>query len=416
MEKLVASGDTARIAAKKVAAADKKVYTILLPIVAYNPFTNVILGAGGNISTKFGDPKSTRFSNIVPSYTYTLNKQQTFRVNSNIYTNNNDYYVFSSLLWSVSPQATYGLGGNTAKDWQTLVEPQTVKIVARAYKKVKKNIYFGFNYNLDWKYKIEDISATDIQNIIANSPDAATASAGIEENFDGLEGYWANEDIDYDGFTNDFSPADATELQQEYYYTPFGEYPIGTGDESVASGIGVNFLIDSRDNVNSTYKGAYVNISYTYFGEWLGSTSNFSNLLIDARQHIPLNKNNRQVLAFWGMANLTFGDVPYFSLPRIGGDDWFASGRGYTAGRYVGEKLLYAETEYRINIWKWFGMATFVNAHSVTEESGKFEYINVAGGLGFRVRVLKSRTDINADLGVGKDGSSGLYLRFTQAF
>ena len=105
------------------------------------------------------------------------------------------------------------------------------------------------------------------------------------------------------------------------------------------------------------------------------------------------------------------------NLPRIGGDDWFSSGRGYTAGSYAGEKLLYLEAEYRVNIYKWFGMTAFANAHTVTEPEGGFEYINPGAGLGFRFQVIKkSRSTINFDYGVGKDGSSGLYMRFISAF
>ncbi|QZT37369.1 BamA/TamA family outer membrane protein [Halosquirtibacter xylanolyticus] len=417
MEKMLKEGKNDEVKKKQEEAKNKKVYSVFLPVVAYNPFTSLILGVGGNLSTKFGDSSTTRFSNFVPSYTYTLNNQQTFRLNSNLYTNNNDYYIFSSLMWAMAPQSTYGVGGDNPEDWKTIVEPKTFKVVLRAYKKIKENIYIGVNYSLDWKYQIEDEDAVDIQNIISSSPDATTASDAIDKEFnDGLDEFWVTEGINYSGFEAEYDPSNAVALQQKYYYTPFGDYNYGTGDHSVASGIGVNFLLDSRDNVNSTYEGAYVNVAYTYYGEWLGSTSDFQSLLIDARYHIPLCENKRQVLAFWGMANLTFGDTPYFSLPRIGGDDWYTSGRGYTAGRYLGEKLLYAEAEYRINVKKWFGLTGFINAHSVTEDNDKFEYVNVAGGIGFRARILKSRTDINADFGYGKEGSHGVYLRFTQAF
>ncbi|MDC1105558.1 BamA/TamA family outer membrane protein [Prolixibacteraceae bacterium] len=417
IEKLKAEGREDEILKREQAAKDKKVYSVFLPVVAYNPFTNLILGVGGNLSTKFGDTSTTRFSNFVPSYTYTLNKQQTFRLNSNIYTNNNDYYMFSSIMWAVAPQNTFGIGGDNPKEWENIVEPSTMKILVRAYKKVKDNIYIGINYSLDWKYDLEDQDAIDIQEIIRNNTTASEATSAIDQEYgDGLSNFWESEGIDYSDFNSNYNPENAEMLQKQYYYTPFGAYDTGNVGSNVASGIGVNFLLDSRDNVNSTYKGAYVNIAYTYYAKWLGSTTDFHSLLIDGRYHIPLTENNRQVLAFWGMANLTFGDVPYFSLPRIGGDDWFASGRGYTAGRYVGDKLLYVEAEYRINIKKWFGMTGFFNAHSVTERNGGFKYISPGAGIGFRARVLESRTDINMDLGYGKDSSTGIYLRFTQAF
>ncbi len=123
------------------------------------------------------------------------------------------------------------------------------------------------------------------------------------------------------------------------------------------------------------------------------------------------------ILGFWGLANITWGDVPYSNLPRIGGDDWYASGRGYTAGRFIGPGLAYLEAEYRINIKNWFGLTTFINVTSVMEENRSFKYVNPAGGIGLRIKALKkSRANICLDYGIGADGSSGLYMRFIEAF
>jgi gas vesicle protein len=419
LKKLKASGDTLPKVKK-----EKKTATLVLPVVGYNPFTGVILGAAGISSFKLGNPETTRLSSFVPSYTWTTNNQNVFRANSSLFTKNDNYYIFNSLLWSISPQTTYGVGANTSEDWETEINPSTIKFVLRGYKKVIKNLYVGLNIHYDNKYGLEDNTADEIQDIITNgkstNKSAQTVQNEIDEKYgkEKLNPFW-QENIDQTGFANDYlNGTNVANLQQKYYTTPFGIEPNGTKEgESVYSGFGLNVLYDSRDNINTPYKGTYANFILNTFKDWTGSSYNSSLLYMDLRHYVKLTDNYTQILGFWGLANLTFGDVPYLNLPRIGGDDWFASGRGYTAGRYLGEKLLYLETEYRVNVYKWFGVNLFANAHTVSEKSGDFDYINPGYGVGLTFRAIKqSRSTINLDYGAGKDGSSGLYMRFISAF
>jgi len=160
-KKMQESGDTIKKVKKQ-----KKTYTMALPVIGYNPFTGVIIGVAGISSFRLGDPKTTRLSSVVPSYTYTTNKQNVFRMNSSIYTKDEDYYIFNSLLWSVAPQITYGVGGNTSSDWTTEITPSTFAFTLRGYKKIAQNFYVGLNYKIDYKYALEDKTAEAMQNVI----------------------------------------------------------------------------------------------------------------------------------------------------------------------------------------------------------------------------------------------------------
>lgn len=248
-KKRLTSGDTSANEKSK----DKKTYTIALPVVGYNPFTGLIIGAAGITSFRLGDPKTTRFSSVVPSYTQTTNNQNIFRVNSSIYTKNEDYYFFNSLLWSVAPQLTYGIGGNTSSDWATDITPSTFRFTLRAYKKVASHFYVGINYSLDYKYKIEDNTANDIQNIIDNGRSNSETSADVQSEVESQFGenkynsFWEENEIIADGFNDGYNNnISSKELQETYFPTPFGYYPFGTDSEGyVYSGIGVNVLYDS---------------------------------------------------------------------------------------------------------------------------------------------------------------------------
>ena len=81
-------------------------------------------------------------------------------------------------------------------------------------------------------------------------------------------------------------------------------------------------------------------------------------------------------LAAWVYGDLVTGGVaPYFDLPSTGSDLQGRSGRGYAAGRFRGEKLVYAEAEYRGTL-----------------------------------------TRVSLDVGFGRQGSRGIYLALQEAF
>ena len=51
----------------------------------------------------------------------------------------------------------------------------------------------------------------------------------------------------------------------------------------------------------------------------------------------------------------------------IGSDPDARSGRGYIEGRHIGKSLLYAEAEYRFQIWDFVGGAVGMNVHSASQ-------------------------------------------------
>lgn len=421
IEKMKAEGTYEAYLEEQQNKKEKNLYVIGAPFVGYNPFLGVAIGVGGNASFRLGDKSNTRLSNFVPLYTWTTNRQQIARVNSTIYTNEDKFYLFSSLFWSISPQLTYGLGTNSPEDWQTAIEPYTLKAIFRGYKKVKKDLYIGLNYQLDYKYKLVNSTGVDMQEIIANGQSndqsAADVQAQMQSEYGRFDSYWDYREIDQSGFEQDYPTSSPEELQKKYYSTPFDDYEYGTTDSYVYSALGANFLYDSRDNVNCAYEGYYANLLVNFNNKAFGADYNSTNIYLDLRHYFKLRPDNRQILAVWGLANLNFGETPYLNLSRIGGDDWYASGRGYTAARYIGEQLLYLEAEYRVNMYKWFGMTFFANTTTTTGDDGKFQGMAPGAGIGLRIKAMKaSRTNICLDLGVGKEGSTGFYARFIEAF
>jgi outer membrane protein assembly factor BamA len=192
------------------------------------------------------------------------------------------------------------------------------------------------------------------------------------------------------------------------------------------SGVSLNVLYDTRDNQISPYKGIYANINYRINPTFLGSDQYSSSLFLEFRTYVGLSKKTaRHLIGFWAFGNFSLaGELPYLTLPSLGDDQRARSGRGYTNGRYRGDKMVYAEVEYRFPITqcsKILGGVVFVNAVTTSNPNPEnqialFEYVRPAVGFGIRVMVNKYfRTNINLDFAIGHK-SKGFYFSGQETF
>ena len=103
-------------------------------------------------------------------------------------------------------------------------------------------------------------------------------------------------------------------------------------------------------------------------------------------------------------------------------DTYGRSARGYSEGRFRGERLVYGEVEYRTTLTAngLLGAVAFLNATTVTNSlTGEHLFDSGALGAGGGLRVLlnkRSRTNLCFDVGFGKEGSHGVYLAVQEAF
>jgi outer membrane protein assembly factor BamA len=195
-------------------------------------------------------------------------------------------------------------------------------------------------------------------------------------------------------------------------------------DQQTSGGASVNLQIDTRDNAINPDNGWLGAVSYRPFVRgFLGGDSTWQELYLDARTYRALDAGRRHKLAFWLWGDLvTGGTAPYLDLPAIGMDKYGRSGRGYSEGRFRGERLVYGEIEYRWTITRngFLGMVAFVNTVTLSNlQSGEHLFDHFASGAGAGLRVLlnkRSKTNLCFDVGVGRQGSHGLYLAVQEAF
>jgi hypothetical protein len=202
--------------------------------------------------------------------------------------------------------------------------------------------------------------------------------------------------------------------------TPFSTYSGDGVTNTVASGVSVNVLGDTRDNLVNPKKGYFLSMSMTNFPKSMGSDSNWQEMWAEMRVYPHVPKRSGNVLAFWLYTWYSFGPAPYLNLPADGWDTYGRGARGYLQGRIRGVNQIYFETEYRMQLSRdgLWGAVAFVNVTNTTDPiSQTFAKGNVGLGAGLRIKFNKhSDTNLAIDHGWGQEGSRGWFLGLGEAF
>lgn len=333
----------------------KKIKVGVLPSLFYSPETR--LGFGGLFYTYFKPSKNdtlTRKSNTQSYISYTLNKQFSVENDYRIWLKNNKYYLTGAFDYSRFPQLYYGIGNDTKEDEKIMVSFDIIRVQTKNFIQFSNNMYGGMFFQY--------------QNIYNQDVKLTTGSARTD--IYGSEGF-------------------------------------------EAKGIGPIFIIDKRDNQLNPAKGGYLEVSYMDYKNIIPNKNKFISLVIDARKYATFF--NRLI---WN-ANAYFaynkGQVPYRLLPEIGGAHFL---RGYYRGRFRDNNMAILQHEFRMPVYKMFGLAVFSGIGSVAQNVSLFKTneIHYNYGVGLRVRIdKKENTNIRIDYGFTKD-SQGLYIVFAEAF
>ena len=342
-------------------------FLFVVPVIGVNPANGFIYGGG--LAYVYKSENCERFSTMSSNASYSTKKLLNLNVRSNLFILKDKLFLNGDWQYFIITESTYGLGG----------VPDSMKQSLR--------------YN---HIRIHE-----------------TASWNFFPNF------FAGLGVHYDQYSNIKDNTSSYESYNYRYSTQHGFDP----KESVTSGISLNALFDSRDNPVNTYKGYYANINYRVNETVFGSTKNSTMLLTDYRVFYPLDVNERHILAFWFYGSFVVsGDVPYLLLPAIGYDQRQRTGRGYAFGRFRGEDLVYAESEYRFPISTRTGILSgvlFANCTSTSDKENNIALLNYlwpAYGTGLRIMLDKqSRTRLDFDVAIG-DNKIGFYLAIRETF
>lgn len=344
--------------------AESKHFTFI-PAVEYSLVTRLAVSLNASLVVP-GKRKTDNNSTLSGELKYTQNKQIIGQLVSNLWLRNNQYILNTNWSYARFPQKDFGLGANSELNRFDLLDYHYLKLHQSIVKRLAPDLYLGPGLAIDHHWNITDTTSL-------NKP---------------LIGF------------------------SQYGFTK----------KSTSIGVSVNLLYDTRKSlVNPVPNSSYVNLIYRNNLTALGSDQHWQGLVIDARKYFAFPKTSKNVLAFWTYNLLTLqGKPPYLHLPATASDVYNNTGRGYIQGRFRGDKLLFAESEYRFGITEngFLGGVIFANMQSVSEQTGKsIQGLKTGYGAGIRIKLNKhSNTNIALDYGFGQGGSRGLFMNLGEVF
>lgn len=345
----------------------KEIYFSFLPISTDVPGASKALVTSTTAGFYLGNRDSTYLSTVTFAPYFNLKGRFGLPIHSSVWVNNNNYNIQGDTRFLVYPQYTWGLGGGQPENDRELVNYDYIRFYQSVLKRITPYLYAGIGYDMDYYLNINTGTSTPL---------------------DQFTGY---------------------------------KYGTTLGNNSFSSGLTLNLLYDTRQNLFNPIPGMYANIIYRQNTSIIGSDNNTQSVYIDLRKYISLNESGpKNQFAFWTYYWTTIGPgTPYLNLPSIGNDPYQRSGRGIEQNRYRGQSLLYFESEYRRDITSngLLGFVIFANINSVTQPNSRsFAYLNPAAGTGLRIKFnKKSNTNICMDYGFSR-GYSDLTLGLGEAF
>lgn len=177
-------------------------------------------------------------------------------------------------------------------------------------------------------------------------------------------------------------------------------------------GGGLKIAYDTRDNVYSSTKGAFVELVVQDHSNYWLSEYTFSKYRFEAK---AFKKIKNTVVAAQLLTIQTTGNVPFNHMGYVGGS--FIN-RGYYEGRYRDKSMLSGQVEVRFDIYRKFSGVAFGSVGVVGGAPQELAFNNsrFAGGGGVRYDLdEKKGVKIRLDYALGKE-STGFYLTFGEAF
>jgi len=325
-----------------------------IPAVVYSPETSLGIGAR---AIRVFKHKNTLDSLLRPStlpitFLYTLNNQTFLTTELDLWANKNREHMNVRLELSNFPFKFYGIGNELDASNEEFYSTRFFYFHVDYKWQISRGLYFGPRYEF----------RTD--NIYKKKPD------GI---------------LDSD--------------------------QVAGSDGQRISGLGLVLNHDTRDNIFQPLSGWYNQFSWMTFQPFLGSNFTFNQYRLDFRKYLSLHK--KQVLALQSWWSFTAGKPPFQHVSLIGGSQLM---RGYFEGRYRDNHAMVHQAEYRVPIYRNFGMVFFGSAGQVSHQINSFGWdrFRYGGGLGFRYRLNEEGINIRLDLAFGDQ--KAFYFGLNEAY
>lgn len=332
----------------------KPVTYLVFPLVSYTPETNLMLGVGGIASFRVKQDTNTAPSFVIPWFTYSIDKQMNAEIFGSVFYKGTKHQVDYETNFKIQKIPFYGIGNRLDLDGKELVDMKSFRFFANYQNRIKNVFLVGPVYHVDYTY---DVQAEP--NKIMDTTDVLGESGGFVQ------------------------------------------------------GLGLKMAFDNRDDVFFPYKGNYFGVQGIAYPTWMGSKYHFAT--VQAEYKSFLNIKRKVILASQIIAQMSFGDVPFYQMPRLGGDKLM---RGFTAGTHRDRFLFYTQGELRVPLNR-FILSGFFGSGIVGKEFMDYFHVkdySYSIGAGARFRPFKDK-NIVARLDVGFWANTyGIYFVFNEAF
>lgn len=312
-----------------------------IPAVVYSPETN--LGLGARAIRIFRHQNDTnpllRPSSLPITFLYTLNNQAIFTTELELWANENKEFINARLELTDYPFKFYGIGNELDATNEEFYSTRYAYFHVNYERQIVKGLYLGPRF----EFRVDDIYKKEVGGILDRDEVAGS-------------------------------------------------------DGQRLSGLGLVLNHDTRDNIFQPKGGWYNSASWMSFQNFLGSNFTFNQYALDLRKYFNPYKN--QVLAVQSYWSFTTGNPPFQHVSLIGGSDLM---RGYFEGRYRDRHAVVHQAEYRLPIYRNFGMVFFGSAGQVSSQPNQFRInrMKYGGGFGFRYKLNPEGLNIRIDIAFG---------------
>lgn len=342
------------------------------PFISSSPETSLILGAQ---ATHFWRPLLQSFDERPSSITLTglvsLRGQWRIATQYDVYFNNFSWRLFGNVGFERFPLDFFGIGVQSLSSLGERYTPETWRgSVNLAYRLLRTQQGAGLSAGVRYEVRADRLVSRVAQGILES------------DNISGANG-------------------------------------------GVMSGAGVFFLLDTRDNVFSSWSGTYIEAQSTVFTPILGSSFSFFRHSLDARYFQPLSLfSMTHILALQG--GLTMIDdrrngansaynTPFYALPSL------SPLRGILIGQFADRTVAFAQAEYRVPFLEVFEAVAFVGAGTSSASLETLASSRLQAVVGGGVRFFfdpNERLGIRFDVGVPivSGGLPRIYFTFGEAF
>lgn len=331
-----------------------------VPLISYSTDAGNVFGLA-KFNTFHVSKKDTisRPSKISEVATFSTKGRINVSISNDLIFKEDKYMFLSYFNFKKQPEYILGIGNDVSRDDVEQVTTNRIKFATTAMVRVKKYFYAGVGL--------------DIANYFDIKPQSGDTSFLVTNNITGLKG------------GTDF-------------------------------GVGLAGALDSRDNRYNASKGSLILTTLVYYPEAIGSAYEFTKFDLDMRKYFKPWKKLRHVIAVQASTTFTDGDVPYYDLAQLGGEDKM---RGYYKGAIRDKVLVDGQIEYRMPVWNIFGIVGWVGTGRVGKgyDDLALNGFRLSYGGGIRIRVdSASNVNLRLDMGFGPGGVSGFYINFAEAF